>query len=327
MSAVGDLRNSYTQLVELFAPVANKNDSEAVEVFLADDKIREDFYNLLCSFGRALSLVLNAEQAYNALSKDERKKYQDTFIFFTKVRRSVKIRYCDAIDNNEYEPLMQNLLDTHLSVAGLKQITNPIDILNKDDFEKELEELGSLRSKADAIASRMTKSISEKRDENPAYYDSFSKRIKEALELYKEKVISEAEYLAKMRMIMEDYHTGKSTVSYPERIKSNVHAQAFYGVLNAIFDEIENEQILPDFVAEVAEEITKIIATHSQVDWTNNMTIHDRISQDIDDLFYSCSSEVLTNEYRNKKKSRCRESRNLLPFGTENCQKSESENS
>ena len=32
--------------------------------------------------------------------------------------------------------------------------------------------------------------------------------------------------------------------------------------------------------------ITKIIATHSQVDWTNNKTIHDRISQDIDDLFY-----------------------------------------
>ena len=46
---------------------------------------------------------------------------------------------------------MQNLLDTHLSVAGLKQITNPVDILNKDDFERELEELGSLRAKADAI--------------------------------------------------------------------------------------------------------------------------------------------------------------------------------
>ena len=71
------------------------------------------------------------------------------------------IPYCDAIDNAEYEPLMQNLLDTHLSVAGLKKITSPIDILNKDDFEKELEELGSLRSKADAIASRMTRSISE----------------------------------------------------------------------------------------------------------------------------------------------------------------------
>lgn len=291
MSAIGNLRSAYTQLVELFAPVGSISDAEAVEVFLADDKMRQDFYTLLCAFGRALHLVLNAEQAYNALSKEERQKYQDTFIFFSKVRRSVKLQYCDAIDNAEYEPLMQNLLDTHLSVAGLKKITSPIDILNKDDFEKELEELGSLRSKADAIASRMTKSISEKRDENPAYYDSFSKRIRDALALYKEKVISEAEYLAKMRTIMEDYHAGRSTVSYPERIKNNVHAQAFFGVLTALFDEVEDERITPDFVAEVSEEITKIVASHSQVDWTNNKTIHDRISQDIDDLFYKYEKE------------------------------------
>lgn len=291
MSAIGNLRSAYTQLVELFAPVGSISDAEAVEVFLADDKMRQDFYTLLCAFGRALHLVLNAEQAYNALSKEERQKYQDTFIFFSKVRRSVKLQYCDAIDNAEYEPLMQNLLDTHLSVAGLKKITSPIDILNKDDFEKELEELGSLRSKADAIASRMTRSISEKRDENPAYYDSFSKRIRDALALYKEKVISEAEYLAKMRTIMEDYHAGRSTVSYPARIKNNVHAQAFFGVLTALFDEVEDERITPDFVAEVSEEITKIVASHSQVDWTNNKTIHDRISQDIDDLFYKYEKE------------------------------------
>lgn len=291
MSAIGNLRSAYTQLVELFAPVGSISDAEAVEVFLADDNVRQDFYTLLCAFGRALHLVLNAEQAYNALSKEERQKYQDTFIFFSKVRRSVKLQYCDAIDNAEYEPLMQNLLDTHLSVAGLKKITSPIDILNKDDFEKELEELGSLRSKADAIASRMTRSISEKRDENPAYYDSFSKRIRDALALYKEKVISEAEYLAKMRTIMGDYHAGRSTVSYPERIKNNVHAQAFFGVLTALFDEVEDERITPDFVAEVSEEITKIVASHSQVDWTNNKTIHDRISQDIDDLFYKYEKE------------------------------------
>lgn len=291
MSAIGNLRSAYTQLVELFAPVGSISDAEAVEVFLADDKMRQDFYTLLCAFGRALHLVLNAEQAYNALSKEERQKYQDTFIFFSKVRRSVKLQYCDAIDNAEYEPLMQNLLDTHLSVAGLKKITSPIDILNKDDFEKELEELGALRSKADAIASRMTRSISEKRDENPAYYDSFSKRIRDALALYKEKVISEAEYLAKMRTILGDYHAGRSTVSYPERIKNNVHAQAFFGVLTALFDEVEDERITPDFVAEVSEEITKIVASHSQVDWTNNKTIHDRISQDIDDLFYKYEKE------------------------------------
>ena len=286
LEALGQLRAAYTNLMDLFTDVQDLSDTEAVEVSLADEKKREQFYNLLCSFGRALNLVLNSEQAYTAISRDDRKKYQDTFVFFSKVRRSVKIRYCDAIDNSEYEPLMQNLLDTHLSVAGLKQLTNPVDILNKDDFERELEELGSLRAKADAITSRLSRSISAKYDENPAYYDSFSKRIKDALEQYKEKVISEAEYLAKMKSIMEDYHSGKSTVSYPERIKHNVHAQAFYGVLTALFDDAKVEMMTPDFSAEIAEEITAIIASHSKVDWTNNQTIHDRISQDIDDLFY-----------------------------------------
>ena len=287
LEALGQLRTAYTNLIDLFADVKDLSDTEAVEVSLADEKKREQFYNLLCAFGRALNLVLNSEQAYAALPGEERKKYQNRFLFFSKVRRSVKIRYCDAIDNREYEPLMQNLLDTHLSVAGLKQITNPVDILNKDDFERELEELGSLRAKADAITSRLSKSISAKYEENPAYYDSFSKRIKDALDQYKEKVISEAEYLAKMRSIMEDYHSGKNSVSYPERIKCNIHAQAFYGVITALFDDAQIEGMTPDFAAEIAEEITAIIAKHSRVDWTNNQTIHNRISQDIDDLFYA----------------------------------------
>ena len=284
---MGGLRDAYTRLAELFAGLKNPRDIEEVEVFLADDKIRESFYQLLCAFGKALSLVLNAEQAYAAFPQDELKQYQNAFVFFSKVRRSVKIQYCDAIDNREYEPLMQNLLDTHLSVAGLKQITSPINILSKDDFEHELEQLGTLRAKADAITSKLNRSISEKHDENPAYYDSFSKRIKEALEQYKEKVISEAEYLAKMRAIMEDYHAGRTTVTYPEAIRNNVHAQAFYGVISAVFDAADEAEVSPDFAAEIAEEITKIIAKHSQVDWTSNKTIHDRISQDIDDLFYT----------------------------------------
>ena len=287
LEALGQLRTAYTNLIDIFTDIKNLDDIEAVEVALADVKRREQFYNLLCAFGRALNLALNSEQVYAALPGEERKKYQDCFVFFSKVRRSVKIRYCDAIDNSEYEPLMQNLLDTHLSVAGLKQITSPVDILNKDDFEQELEELGSLHAKADAITSRLSKSISAKYEENPAYYDSFSKRIKDALDQYKEKVISEAEYLAKMRSILEDYRSGKSSVSYPERIKHNVHAQAFYGVITALFDDAQVEGMTPDFAAEIAEEITAIIAKHSCVDWTNNQTIHNRISQDIDDLFYA----------------------------------------
>lgn len=60
-TSVGDLRNTYTQLAALFDPVNAKDDAEAVEVFLADDKTREEFYDRLSAFGRALNLVFGAE--------------------------------------------------------------------------------------------------------------------------------------------------------------------------------------------------------------------------------------------------------------------------
>ncbi len=310
ISVVGNLRQSYTRLDELFDSVKNKRDTEEVERFLADYKTREEFYNLLCQFGKDLSIVLNSEVIYDNMPKEERLCYQSAFSFYSKVRRSVKIRYSDAVDNREYEPLMQNLLDTHMSVVGLKKITAPVDIMNRAEVEKELAELGSLRAKADTIQSKLTKSISEKRDENPAYYDSFSKRIKLALEEYKDRIITDAEYLAKLWSIMDDYASGVSEVKYPQKIKHDVNAQAFYGVVGAILDDeidmIKNASAIKeesgygipltkqDMIADIAIEITRIVERHSRVDWVDNKSIHDKIAQDIDDLFYEyeCSGKL-----------------------------------
>ena len=291
MACVGRLRETYSHLCDIFESIKNKEDTEEIEQFLADAEIRGKFYDALCVFGRALSSVLNSEKAYAAFEKWEIAKYQSAFIFYSKVRRSVKIRYADAIDNREYEKQMQNLLDTHMSVVGIKQITNPVDILNKEELEKELEELGSLRSKADAITSHMTKSIKTHHDENPAYYDSFSKRIKEALEDYKNRVISEAEYLDKMKSIMADYRKGTTNISYPEKIKGNVHAQAFYGVITAILDDEIDINANLDIVSDISLEVTSIIQNHDTVDWQTNKEIHNKIAQDIDDMFYRLEKE------------------------------------
>ncbi len=304
MGVVANLRQSYSRLENLFLPVHNSKEPEEIELFLADEAIRNDFYHLLCSFGKDLAVVLNSEKAYQDMPGGERTRYQDAFGFYSKIRRSVKIRYSDGVDHKEYEKQMQNLLDTHLSVAGLKQITEPVDILNRSELEKELEELGTLRAKADAIRSRMSKNIHEKYEENPAYYESFSKRIKETLRQYQEKVITDAEYHSRICAIMEDYTAGVTDIKYPEKLKDNLHAQAFYGVTGAIlFDELDKteksdrmaeesvyrggkKQSKQELVADLAIEITDIIEKHSKVDWTHNTSIHSKIDQDIDDLFY-----------------------------------------
>ncbi len=324
IGVVGSIRQSYSRLTELFYPVNNKSDVNETEQFLADEKVREEFYKLLCMFGRDLAVVLNSVELYETIPREERVKYQNAFVFYSKVRRSVKICYCDAIDNKVFEPIMQNLLDTHLSVAGLKQITEPVDIMNQAEVEKELETLGSVRAKADAVQSKLAKSISQRHDENPAYYDSFSNRIKETLQQYKEQIITEAQRYEKLRAIMQDYVSGVFNSVYPGKLKNNVHAQAFYDnicpILEGEWDTavaavsqsaivadgdtyggkqiagssfVMGDDIKPskevdkqDTLADIAIGITKIIDKHSRVDWTNNTSIHGKIATDIDNLFY-----------------------------------------
>ena len=132
------------------------------------------------------------------LSKDELNKYKKDLKFFQELRKAVKLRYSDSIDHKEYEAHMQKLMDNYISAEEVIRITKPVDILDKINFEKELERLGSKRAKADAIRTRMTKSISEKWDENPAFYKKFSERIKEVLQAYREARISEGEIVGKV---------------------------------------------------------------------------------------------------------------------------------
>lgn len=289
ISAVGTLREVYSQLCDLFVGVHHKDDDTEYCDILEDEDLRKDFYNLLCRFGKQLAIVLNSERAYEAVPEDEIRTYKSAFIKFSKIRKAVKIRYADAVDNAEYEPLMQNLLDQNLSVTGLKIIASPVDILDSDSLEQELKELGAARSKADAIRSHLSKSISEKYDENPAYYDTFSKKIKDALELYKQQVISEAEYLDKMRQIMEDYRLGKTELTYPECIKNDVNSQAFYGVVSAVLSEVIPLHDNAEIIAEMCIEITKIIRDFSKVDWTSNTDIHKKIAHALDNLLYDYS--------------------------------------
>ena len=284
MSCVAKLRETYSQLWDVFATINNKKDPEEFEIFLADTDARGKFYDTLCSYGRAFTMVMNSTKAFAAFERKEIEMFRETFVFFSKIRKSVKIRYADALDNSEYEPQMRNLLDTYMSVKDVQVVYSPIDIMNVGEFEKVIEKLPSERSKADAIVSHLTKRIKLNRDEDPAFYDSFSKMINDVLEAFKNKILSEKEYFNKMFGVMNDFRKGDTKQKFPDKIAGDLHAQAFYGVINPILSsqyKLENE-----IIADIALSITDIIRKHDKVDWKNNIDVHNRIRQDIDDLFY-----------------------------------------
>lgn len=291
MAFVSQLREAYSQLCDIFAPLKKNRDVEEIELFLGDEQIREKFYNALCFFGRRLTMVLNSEKAFMAFERKEIDKYQSEFVFFSKIRRGVKIRYADALDNSEYEKQMQNLLDTYMSVGDVRQIYEPVDILDKPAFERSVEKMESLRAKADAIASHLAKSIRLNHDEHPEWYESFSVRIKNALEEFERKLLDEAQYFKEMKSILKDYRNGDSHIEYPEGVKGNSHAEAFYGVIAAELGDIVDSNENASIITDVALEITRIIEDNVGVDWHTSTDVHNRICQNIDDLFYKMEVE------------------------------------
>ncbi|TYO94584.1 type I restriction endonuclease subunit R [Desulfallas thermosapovorans] len=292
ISIIGTLRHYHTELVNIFIPVKNKRDTEEYEVLLENEEPRERFYNMLSQFGRHLGIALESENVYRALGPEELNRYKKDFKFYQELRKSVKLRYSDTIDHREYEAKMQMLMDNYISAEEVIRITNPVDIMNEKEFAAELERLQSPRAKADAIRTRLSKRIETKWDENPAYYKKFSERIEETIQAYKDKRISEGEYLERMKDILRDFRSGSSVFTYPDNIRKNPNAQAFYGVTHEVIREESACYIVnDDIMGELALKVTKIIEDNSKVDWHDNAEVHNRIAQELDDLLYDFARE------------------------------------
>ncbi len=294
----------YTYLEDLFADVENKNDQESYEVFLADQEIRKKFYDYLSHYARALKLALSSDKIDDIFSESEIYRYKSKMKFYSELRASVKIRYHETVDFGKYERQMQKLLDTFISANEVNQLTKLVDIFDKD-FEAELERVVGDNARADAILSATTSIITERMESNPAYYEKLSLRIKEIIEEYKDKRLSEEEKLNQAKdirtMLMSQNEAEEN--HYPQPILNNKGSKAFYDNLHSHFinaqltntamvaeprasygNRNENKDDLFISVVIQIDEIFKEIA--KKPDWKNNSDVKNSIDGQIDEILW-----------------------------------------
>ena len=282
---INNMFEAYEKLKEIFKDIKNKNDLEEYEVLLEDEKIRKDFYDKLCKFGSMLGIILPSDQAYYKVGKEKISELRKALAFYQKLRATVKLRYSETIDHKEYEAKMQKLLDNYVVAKEMMRITEPVDITDAEKFDKELEKMGTDRGKADTIRTRLTRTISEKSKEDPAYYKKFSTRIEETIEAYRNRRITDSEYLQKMQDIKEDFRKGNSGIVYPSNITTE-NSRAFYGVIYDKLIPIMKENANIEEIGEIALTIQREIESKIKRDWHYNTDIHNEIAQAIDDTIF-----------------------------------------
>lgn len=282
---INNMFEAYEKLKKIFKDIKNKNDLEEYEVLLEDEKIRKDFYDKLCKFGSMLGIILPSDQAYYKVGKEKISELRKALAFYQKLRATVKLRYSETIDHKEYEAKMQKLLDNYVVAKEMMRITEPVDITDAENFDKELEKMGTDRGKADTIRTRLTRTISEKSKEDPAYYKKFSTRIEETIKAYRNRRITDSEYLQKMQDIKEDFRKGNSGIVYPSNITTE-NSRAFYGVIYDKLIPIMKENANIEEIGEIALTIQREIESKIKRDWHYNTDIHNEIAQAIDDTIF-----------------------------------------
>jgi len=309
---IAKVKTFYSHLADLFKKIENKNDQESYEVFLADDKKRKEFYDLLSNYGRTLKLSLSSDKIDEIFTQEQISNYKAKMKFYSHLRKSVQIRYHEQVDFGKYEKQMQKLLDTFISADDVNQLTKLVNIFD-EDFETEIARIVGDNARADAILSASTATISERMASNPAYYKKLSTRIQEILEAYKENRLTEEDKLkhAKdIRSLLLEQNSNE-TSNYPQTIQNNKNAIALYDNLKKDLDDVilkSNKVAEPkasygktkdddDIVVQTAMQINDIFKEISKKpDWVNNIDVRKQIEGRIEEILWKIEDDYTNFE-------------------------------
>lgn len=295
---------------DLFRNVANKRDEEAFEVALADPAKREDFYLRLSRFSRLLKMALSSLPWHQATEAGRIERYKRDAVFFQQVRAAVKLRYAEEVDYRDYEKQIQKMLSTYVQADEVVQVIDPVNIFEREAFEREVESARTPRAKADTIANRTKKTITEKMGEDPFFYRKFSALLEQAIEEYRNARIGEVQYLARVTELMQRVRDGRQDHT-PLVLRERDLSRAFFGALQEQLGDLaptgadgsmveeapaaygaakaapELEQLLADAACQIEDTIRK----HVVVRWRENVDAQNRMRNDIDDLLFRLQAE------------------------------------
>lgn len=287
---VAKLPQKHSELWDIFKSISNKRDLEAYGQHLRQEDIRQQFYEKLTAYASCLKIALSSIEFHKKSEESQINQYKEDLAMFLKLRNAVKERYSDQIDYKKYENQIQKLIDTHIESSEVKILTELVDIFDKERFAEEVEKIVGTAAKADTIASRTAKYITENMDTDPAFYKKFSQLLKETISAYEQGRIDEVEYMNQVTQQMEAVlsHTDSSV---PPEITNNNTARAYYGLSLetlksiSISETLSVEKIALDSALAIDSIIRKCVLDDEKpiVDWTSKTNLIGQMKIEMED--------------------------------------------
>lgn len=285
------LPQRHSGLWELFKTVRNRQDEEEYEQLLADEPLRDQFYERLSVFSRTLGIALSSAAYLSETPKEKVAKYKEDLRFFMRLRSAVRRRYAEVVDFKEYEPRIQKLVDQHVGTGQVEKVTDLVNIFDADGFAKEVNKLKSTASKADTIAYRTKRTIHDHMQEDPAFYRPFSQLLEEAIRAYREQRLSDSDYLRKVSEIANRVRN-RTGDDVPPALANRGVAKAFFGILQEVITEVgSGNREVREINTQASLAIDDIVQQYRIVSWTRNTDVQNRMKGAIEDYLFDVQEQ------------------------------------
>lgn len=285
------LPQRHAELWDLFKTVKNRQDEEAFEQLLANEKLRADFYARLSAYAKTLAIALSSERFISEAPEQKLRAYKNDLKRFVNLKAAVKLRYAESVDYRDFEPRIQKLLDTHISASEVVQLNAPVNIFDESAFQKVVDEQGAgseknLGAKADMIAHATKRAIHERLEQDPAFYEKFSKLIQQAIDDYRAKRLSDLEYLQRVTEI-KDAVVSRKGDDLPLVLNGDADAAAVYGLLSPfVANHLSDAEQAQTTAAEAAMAVCDIFRRNRKVGYWDDLDAQRRTMNEIDDYLY-----------------------------------------
>lgn len=277
------LAKRHSELWNIFNRIEERRDDESFERFLVDEVMRASFYTKYSAFNRTMGVAFSSVKFMSETSPELLERYMRDLVNFQRLRVKVKRRYADQIDCGEYESRLQKLIETHTDSSERLQILPLINIFEREQFKSELEQLPAEAARADTIVYRTKKTIVEKIGEDENFYRRCSKSLDELIQGWRNKRISDADYLNTAIGIMNSVRD-RTGHNIPDELQNSGQASAFYGIVNEAFTRYS----LPENTSvRAALRIDKIIQEHLIVNWSTDRDVQNDMKNKIEEYLYA----------------------------------------
>ena len=302
--AVRELPQRHSDVWDVFKTVARSDDQEAMERHLAAEAARQRFYERLTAFANTLRLALACVEFHEDTPTERIERYRRDLKYFMQLRASVARRYAETVDFKQYQGPIQKLLDTYVGAGEVQTLVEPVSILDKDAFARELEAVQDPRAKAEVIANRVRRAIHEHLDEDPVFYRRFSELIDKAIADAEAERISQLDLLAMMEDIRDRVRERRAYEDIPECLRDRDVARSYYDVVRdqlrgPVSSTVEprpqysvREPAAPPYgvadsaAAALATKIDDIILAKRRVDWADDPDVQNQMKIAIEDELF-----------------------------------------